>query len=246
MVDITMQTRIFTSLAIGTLAIAAMGALGTSSPAAMKGSITGTVTYTGTPPKMRPIDMAKEPTCAAQHTTPVMTENVVTGPNNSVEYVVVYISAGDHPAPPPATPVKYAQKGCQYVPHVAAMQAGQPLEIANDDKTAHNIHPLAKINPEWNKSQPPGTPAIEAKYDKPEFIPVKCNIHPWMRGYFAVMGTSNYAVTGNDGKFSLDGLPPGKYTLTAWHEKFGTQTQEVTVTGTGATTANFVFKALPY
>jgi len=238
-----MRTNVLSSLALGLLAVTAMGALAAPAPA---GSITGSVTYTGTPPKMKPIDMAKEPSCASQHPTPVMTQNVVTGPGNAVQYVVVYVSAGDQPAAAPATAVRYDQKGCEYVPHVAVVQAGQPLEIYNNDQTSHNIHPLAKVNPEWNKSQPPGTPPIKATYDKPEFIAVKCNIHPWMHGYFAVMGTSNVAVTGNDGVFSLKGLPPGKYTVTAWHEKFGTQSQEVTVTGTAATTVNFVFKALPY
>jgi plastocyanin len=240
-----MRTNVLSSLALGVLAVAAMGALA-APPAPAAGSITGTVTYTGTPPKMKPIDMAKEPTCASQHPTPVMTENVVTGPNNSLQNVVVYISAGDQAGPPATATVRYDQKGCEYIPHVAVMEAGQPLEIYNNDKTAHNIHPLAKVNPEWNKSQPPGSPAIQAKYDKPEFIPVKCNIHPWMHGYFVVLGTQNYSVTGNDGTFSLKGLPPGKYTVTAWQEKFGTQSQEVTVTGTGATKADFVFKALPY
>lgn len=240
-----MRTNVLTTLALGGIAVAAMGAM-TAPAVPPAGSISGTVTYTGTPPKMKPIDMAKEPSCAADHATPVMTQNVVTGPDNTLQYVVVYISAGDQPAAAPATAVRYDQKGCEYVPHVAIMQAGQPLSIYNDDKTAHNIHPLPKLNPEWNKSQPPGTPPIEAKYDKPEFIPVKCNIHPWMHGYFAVMGTAHYAVTGNDGKFSLAGLPPGKYTVTAWQEKFGSMSQEVTVTGTGATPVNFVFKALPY
>jgi carboxypeptidase family protein len=126
------------------------------------------------------------------------------------------------------------------------LQTGQPLDIYNNDQTSHNIHPLAKVNPEWNKSQPPGTPPIHATYDKPEFIAVKCNVHPWMHGYFAVLTTSHYAVTGNDGKFSLAGLPAGKYTITAWHERFGTQSQEVTVSEGGTATANFVFKALPY
>lgn len=240
-----MRINVLSSLALGVLTVAVMGALA-ASPAPPVGSITGAVTYTGTPPKMRPIDMAKEPTCASQHPTPVMTENVVTGPGNTLQNVVVYISAGDQPSAAPAAVARYDQKGCEYIPHVAVMHTGQPLEIYNNDQAAHNIHPLAKVNPEWNKSQPPGTPPLKATYDKTEFIAVKCNIHPWMHGYFAVLGTSNFAVTGNDGAFSLKGLPPGKYTVTAWHEKFGTQSQEVTVTGTGATTANFVFKALPY
>jgi plastocyanin len=239
-----MKSKLLLLLAGLALAGRAGGAGSPARPAT--GAISGKVTYTGTPPKMKPIDMAKEPSCAKQHATPVMTENVATGPENALQYVVVYISAGDAAGAAPAETVRYDQKGCQYLPHVLPMQAGQVLQIYNDDQTSHNIHPLAKVNPEWNKSQPTGSAPINTKYDKPEFIPVKCNIHPWMHGYFAVLSTSHYVVTGQDGSFSLKGLPAGKYTVSAWQEQYGTQTQEVTV-GTGETKAvNFTFKALPY
>jgi hypothetical protein len=239
-----MHTRHLWSLALA--AVAAAAARAPSSGAGAAGTITGKVTFTGTPPRMRPIDMAKEPSCATQHQTPVMTETVVTGPENAVGNVVVYISAGDAAAGTPTEPARYDQKGCQYIPHVAVIQVSQPLDIYNDDQTSHNIHPLALVNAEWNKSQPPGAPPIHASYAKPEFIAVKCNVHPWMHGYFAVLTTSHHAVTGSDGGFTLPGLAPGKYTVTAWHEKFGTQSQEVTVAATGAVTVNFVFKAQPY
>jgi plastocyanin len=223
------------------------GAASAGSPAPpATATISGKVNYTGTPPKMKPIDMAKEPSCAKQHATPVMTENVTTGPDSSLQFVVVYVSAGDTAGGPPTEVARYDQKGCQYLPHVLPMQAGQVLQIFNDDQTSHNIHPLAKVNPEWNKSQPAGSAPIDTKYDKPEFIPVKCNIHPWMHGYFVVLSTSHYSVTGQDGSFSLKGLPPGKYTLTAWHEQYGTQTQDVTVGAGESKSANFTFKALPY
>jgi plastocyanin len=195
---------------------------------------------------MRAIDMAKEPSCVAQHPTPVMTEAVVTGPDNAVANVVVYISAGASSTATPTEVVRYDQKGCQYIPHVAVMQVGQPLEIYNNDQTSHNIHPLALVNPEWNKSQPVGTTPIHASYAKPEFIAVKCNVHPWMHGYFIVLTTAHHAVTGNDGGFTLAGLAPGKYTVTAWHEKFGEQSQEVTVAATGTVKTDFAFRALPY
>jgi len=210
------------------------------------GTISGKVTYEGTPAKPKPIDMSKEPSCAKQHATPITTETVVTGPNNSLENVVVYVSAGAADENPPSQAVKFDQKGCQYIPHVLAFQVNQALEIANDDQTSHNIHPLPKLNREWNKSQPPGTPAITEKYDKPEFIPVKCNIHPWMHGNFAVLKNSHYSVSKEDGSFSLPNLPPGKYTITAWHESYGEQTQDVTIAGSETKTINLVFKARPY
>jgi plastocyanin len=216
-----------------------------ATPPAGTGSITGKVTYTGTPMKMKPIDMSKEPSCAKQHATPITTQNVATGPGNTLQWVVVYISAGDEGTTTPSQGVRYDQKGCEYLPHILPMEAGQQLQIYNDDQTSHNIHPLAKVNQEWNKSQPPGSPPIDTKWDKPEFIPVKCNIHPWMHGYFVVLKTSHYSVTGQDGTFDIKGLPPGKYTVTAWQEQYGTKTQDVTV-GAGAATANFVFTATPY
>jgi plastocyanin len=238
-----MRMKFFAALALTVAMGSALMLFAT--PPAGSGSITGKVTYTGTPMKMKPIDMSKEPSCAKQHATPITTENVATGPGNTLQWVVVYISAGDEGTTTPSQGVRYDQKGCEYLPHILPMLAGQQLQIYNDDQTSHNIHPLAKVNQEWNKSQPPGSPPIDTKWDKPEFIPVKCNIHPWMHGYFVVLKTSHYAVTGDDGTFEIKGLPAGKYTVTAWQEQYGTKTQDVTVGG-GAATANFVFTATPY
>ena len=210
------------------------------------GTVTGKITYEGTPAKQKPIDMSKEPSCAKQYTTPATTETVVTGPNNALENVVVYISQG---APDEAAPSKaavFTQKGCRYLPHVLAFQVNQELNVLNEDQTSHNIHPLPKINREWNKSQPPGSPPIVDKYDKPEMIAVKCNIHPWMHGTFAVLKNSHYAISGQDGGFTLPNLPPGKYTVTAFHESYGDQSQEVTISGSETKTVSFTFKAKPY
>jgi hypothetical protein len=210
------------------------------------GAVSGKVTYEGTPARQKPIDMSKEPSCAKEHATPITTETVVTGPNNALENVVVYISAGAQDDTAPSQAAVFTQKGCQYQPHVLAFQVNQVLEVVNADQTSHNIHPLAKINREWNKSQPPGTPPIMDKYDKMEFIPVKCNIHPWMHGTFAVLKNSHYAISANDGDFKLPNLPSGKYTITAWHESYGEQTQDVAISGSETKTINFIFKAKSY
>jgi hypothetical protein len=226
--------------------VAILAAATMTSGAPGGGTVSGKITYEGTPAKQKPIDMSKEPSCAKQYATPPPTETVVTGPNNALVNVVVYISAGAPDEGPLSQPAVFTQKGCRYRPHVLAFQVNQPLEVLNEDQTSHNIHPLAKINREWNKSQPPGTPPIIDKYDKMEFIPVKCNVHPWMHGTFAVLKNSHHAISGEDGGFNLPNLPPGKYTVTAWHEAYGEQSQEVTITGNESKTANFVFKAKPY
>lgn len=210
------------------------------------GAISGRVTFEGTPAKPRAIDMSQEPSCAKQYAKPVTAENVVTGPDNALENVVVYISAGAPDEPPPAQPAMLVQKGCRYTPHILAFQVNQDFQVVNEDQTSHNIHPLPTNNREWNFSQLPGGPPIDQKYARPEFIPVKCNIHPWMRGTLAVMKNSHYAITAGDGDFKLPSLPPGTYTIAAWHESYGEQTQEITIAAGENKSLNFVFKAKPY
>ena len=209
--------------------------------------IRGKVTLSGPVQKLKPLDVSKEPECAKLRASePLFPENVVTGPGNSLKNVVVYISAGaTDNSPTPSTPVTFDQQGCHYTTHVLAFRVGQEVRISNSDPFSHNIHPLAKINREWNKMQPPGTPPFSYAYDHEEFIPIKCNIHPWMRGYFVVLKTSHFAVTGEDGSFSLPDLPPGHYTITAWHETYGTQNKEINVGPGESVSLDFTFSARP-
>src|SRR5215468_8597324 len=188
-----MGTKQFVVAGLAMLVLAATSKAGP--PAG--GTVSGKVTYEGTPAKMKPIDMSKEPSCAKMYTTPQLAETVVTGAGNSLQDVVVYISAGAPDDTAPATAAVFTQKGCRYIPHVLAFQVNQELKIVNEDQTSHNIHPLPKLNREWNKSQPPGTPPITEKYDKHEIFPVKCNVHPWMHGNFAVLKNSHFAITGD-------------------------------------------------
>ena len=210
------------------------------------GTLNGRVTYDGTPKKLRPIDMSAEPNCAKFYSTPPMPEVSLTGNDNSLQNVIIYVSVGAPDENFTGPVVHLNQRGCRYTPHVVAVQANQEVWVQNDDTVTHSVHPMAHSNAEWNRSQPPGTPPITDKYDKAEMITVKCNIHPWMHGTFAVLKNSHYAVSGEDGRFTLPDLPPGKYTVTAWHESYGNQSQEVTITGTEIQPVNFVFKAKPY
>jgi plastocyanin len=187
--------------------------------------------------------MAKQPECIKMYGKPPTSEKVVTGSGNTLQNVVVYISAGaTESSAPPATPVVFDQQRCHYTTHVLAFRAGQELAVSNSDPFSHNIHPLAKINREWNKLQLPGTPPFTYSYESEEFIQVKCNIHPWMQAYFVVLKTSHFAVTGEDGQFALPDLPPGTYTVTAWHETYGTQSQEITLGEGQRLPVDFTFK----
>ena len=218
--------------------------------AAATGKITGTVKLDGTPPHMKGIDMSKDPYCVKQHAdNPAKLELVVVGKNSGLENVVLYISQGlsaEAASQKPSTTPIFDQKGCQYSPHVIAMDVGQNYKVTTSDQTAHNIHPEPNPmtgNIPWNRSQPPGAPPIVQSWKAEEVaIPVKCNIHPWMHGYHVVV-KGPYAVTDDSGSFTIENVPPGSYTVTAWQETYGTQTQKVTVAGGQAATANFTYKA---
>jgi hypothetical protein len=236
-----MQLERLCMAALSILCVSAVAGAGPSS-----GTITGRVTYEGTPAKPEPINMSKEPECAKLYAKPLMTEKSVTGPGNSLQNVVVYISGGASDSPPvPATPVNFDQHNCRYTTHVLAFRVGQDVKIANSDPWSHNIHPLPRLNREWNKIQLAGTPPFSYSYDKQEFIPIKCNIHAWMNAYFIVLNTSHFAVTGEDGRFELPDLPPGTYTITAWHETYGTRSQEITIAGGQSRNVDFVFQLKP-
>jgi plastocyanin len=214
--------------------------------AATAGSISGAVQLDGAAPKMKIINMAAEPACAKQHSAPVRTQEVLTGKDGALENVVVYLK-GDFSQfkfDTPSAPATITQKGCMYDPHVLALETGQPLHVINADPVTHNIHPLPKDNREWNQSQPPGAPAIDQSFPHEEIaIPVKCNIHPWMKAYIAVFGNPYFAVTGPDGSFDLKNVPPGTYTLIAWHEFYGTREQTLTLGPKETKTIQISFKA---
>lgn len=232
------------------VAAIAVALIGERVKAAGEGSISGTVKLYGTAPHMKGIDMSKDPYCAQQHANnPPKMENVMVGANGGLENVVLYISEGlsasAASAVPSAEPI-FDQKGCMYTPHVMVVDVNQKFKVTTSDQTTHNIHPLPAAgtgNIGWNKSQPPGAPPIESDWKAQEIaIPVKCNIHPWMHGWHVVV-KGPYAVTDDNGNFTIKNVPPGSYTVTAWQEDLGTQTAKVTVAGGETAKADFTFKA---
>jgi len=233
-------------VAVGVGLFMAALAAWTRPPRAQDGAtITGKVKFTGTKPAMPKIDMSEEPKCKAKYpAAPPTEETVVVNPNGTLANVFVYVKSGlpaSYKAAAPAGPVTLDQDGCRYHPHVFGIMVGQTLAIKNSDGILHNIKAKGTKNRPFNISQPT-TMTSTRTFTAPEVtVPLECNVHGWMHAWLGVLPHSFYSVSGSDGGFSIKGLPPGSYTIEAWHEKYGTQTATVTVTGSETKTADFTF-----
>jgi hypothetical protein len=243
-----MRNRYNYAVVLSAVVLLCCGALllNQNASAAGEGKITGTVKLDGTAPHMRGIDMSKDPYCSKAHASdPAHMENVVVGSGGGLENVVLYISDWKGDATTSTTIPVFDQKNCMYTPHVLAMDVNQKFKVVTSDQTTHNIHPNPNPmtgNIPWNQSQPPGAAPVEKSWKAPEMIPVQCNIHPWMHGWFVVV-KGPYATTDGSGNYTIDGVPPGSYTVTAWQEDYGTQAQKVTVAAGAPGSANFTYKA---
>jgi plastocyanin len=221
-------------------------------PKGNEGSITGTIAYNGTPPAPKKIDTSADPVCGQKSPNLATEDNVVT--NGKLEYAFVYIKdgttadgtkVGDYTFTTPSDSVTLDQNGCHYRPHVLGAMVNQKLNITNSDPTQHNIHFTPSKNPDWNQSQPNGAPPLSHSFARSEvLVPVKCNQHPWMKAYVGVLKHPFFAVSAEDGTFTIKGVPPGTYTVAAWHEGGATgteKTMQVTVAANGAAKADFAF-----
>lgn len=208
-------------------------------------NLSGRVTLNGAPPAPgAPISMDAEAACAAMHPTPAPDESAVVAADGSVANVFVYIKSGleGKTFPPPTTAVAIEQKGCLFGPRVLGVMKGQFITVKNSDPVTHNIHPMPKNNRDWNQSQAPGAEDLKRRFGFAEvMIPVKCNVHAWMRSYIGVLDHPFFAVTGRDGRFTIPNLPPGQYTIAAWHERFGEITRPLTVTSGSALVLDLAF-----
>ena len=244
-----MTRQVLAGLMVGALAVGAAACGGGSSEnatpeapvtspvdAATAGSVVGRITFEGPPPQPGVVRMDSDPNCVQPGDTPT-DETVVVGEAGALQNVFVYVKdgLGDLRFPIPSSPIVLNQKACHYVPHVLGTQMGQSLEIVNSDPTLHNVHAVPTANQEFNTGQPlPGMKHTHQFTTREVMVPFKCDVHGWMNSYIGVVDHPYFAITGLDGMFSLDSLPPGDYVIEAWHEALGTQTQNVTV-ATGQT-----------
>jgi plastocyanin len=204
----------------------------------------GLVKFEGAAPKNPTIQMGADPYCQSQHTTPATDEEAMVGPAGELANVIVWVKDVKGTFPTPATHAVLDQQGCQYHPHVTAVQVGQPIDIKNSDATLHNVHAMPETNSQFNEGQPVQGMVSTKTFDKVEMKPfrVKCDVHGWMKSYMVVLPHPYHAVSATNGTFSIANLPPGTYTLVAWHEKYGQQEQQVTVGPKEQKQVSFTFK----
>jgi hypothetical protein len=217
-------------------------------PASGTATIAGSVKFVGEAPRLRAIDMAgADEKCAGLHGGErVKPETVVVNENGTLQNVFVWVKTGlqGRSFPMPEGDALLDQKGCLYQPHVQGMRKGQSLSIKTSDPTAHNVHGYAKVNRPFNRSQPAGAADVSVQMLRDEVGPpmkVKCDIHPWMNAYVAVVDHPYFAVTGPDGSFELAKLPPGTYTIEAWHEEYEVLEQTITIGDQETKTLEFTY-----
>ena len=212
--------------------------------AATAGSITGLVVFTGTPSEGEMIDMSEEPACADVHATPPMHMPAIVGTEGGLANVFIHLSEGLDPSLqfPAEEAAVLDQVGCEYIPHVVALSTDQQLTVRNSDPVLHNVNTTPTENRGFNRSQPQAGMEFQTSFPTAEvMIPVRCDVHGWMESYIGVTAHPYHAVTGEDGSFALERLPPGTYTLEAWHELYGTVTQSVVVPESGEAAVMFEF-----
>ncbi len=208
------------------------------------GSIAGTIKFEGNVPHPKFIHMDADPICYAINKGNVHSQVINLGKDNTLGNVFVYIKNGltksDYPAPEEVALIN--QTGCNYHPHVIGVMVGQKVKFLNPDGTLHNVHAMCRINPEFNATMPDFRKEMQVSFDKPEFMfQIRCDVHPWMQAWMAVMTHPFFMVTAPDGKFELKNIPDGTYVIEAWHEKLGTKTATVTVTDNSAQKLDFTF-----
>jgi len=194
---------------------------------AIGAELTGTVVVSGRAP-----DTQKVPVTIDQYVcgTEKDAGDLLLSPRKGLKNAVVWIEnpPADAAAPTQPAKVEMDQNGCVFIPRVVVVPAGGTVDFLNSDRLLHNIHATPKLNVSFNRTQPKSR-TIPITFAKPEIVRINCDLHSWMVGWVVVAAHPYYAITGADGQFAFENLPPGKYNLQVWHERLGTVQASATV-----------------
>ncbi len=206
------------------------------------GHVQGMVMYEGDPPPPEEMDMSSEPDCA-DHWDEIPTRDVVKVSDGHLGDVFIYVKEGLEGMDFPTTreAVVMDQLGCRYTPMVIGAMTGQTVTFRNSDGLLHNVNATPEHNRPFNISQPVNMDTDRTFASHEVMIPVRCDVHGWMRGYVGVVEHPYHQVTGQGGTFDLSDLPPGEYVIEAWHSQLGTQEQTVTVETGETAQVSFTF-----
>lgn len=207
------------------------------------GTISGMVKFEGAAPEMKKLEITKDTQVCGK--AEKFDESIVLGEGNGLKNTIVYLmdisSGADFPSD-----AKYEldQKGCHFNPHVRLLPVGKRLTVINPDRINHNVHIFSSENPAFNKSQPGTRRKMNVKAVKKAEGPVsvKCDVHGWMNAWIAYIPHPYFALTDENGKYTLENVPPGTYKLAYWQEACGTNKAEpvsVTVEAGGTVTQDF-------
>jgi hypothetical protein len=215
----------------------------TYNPTGQEVTLTGSITFTGKVPEPRKIDMSADPVC--YEGDPYPTTDWLLVRNGKVANVIVYVTGSvldNYSFESPTTTVVLEHRSCRYQPHVLGIRTGQTLSVVNADDTHHNTHPYPKLHPEWNMTQPPGSPPIIKSFERPELaIPFRDNQHPWEKAYVAVFRHPYFSITDANGDYRIESLPPGQYEVIAWHEEMGEKRMDLTIVPGESRSVGFTF-----
>jgi len=193
------------------------------------GDIVGTVRLAGRAPVVEPLHLTTDhAVCGPEYRIP---EALVLSPSGGVKNAVAFIGHERLEGWRSAATFLMDQRRCTFVPRILIIPPGSTVEVVNSDGILHNFHTVGGLNPSVNFAQPARARPLRVAFDHPEIVEVKCDVHGTgsMRAWIIVAAHPYYALSDDDGRFLLPGLPAGPHTLEVWHELLGTRRAPVTV-----------------
>lgn len=193
-------------------------------------SVSGRVLFLGEPPERKELNMSGEAACRKPGDV-ALSEDLIVNDNGTLRnaYVHIVSGLGDRVFAPPATELQMDQRGCMFIPHLLAASSNQIIAFKSSDTVVHNVRTISKLNPRFNVSMAGRGRTVRRFFPQPEIVQIRCDIHAWMSAYIAVSDNPFHAVTGEDGAYSIKGLPAGTFEIEVWHERLGTSRQSVTL-----------------